>query len=256
MDVYISSNKIVSYNYKSTSMNKDIFGEAIKDYYNQKYTEDILVQADDFDDDCIPIPYLFRSYKEMPKVEQKALDISFGKVLDVGCGAGSHGLFLQNKKHLDVTAIDISEGAINICKKRGLKNTFVQNIFDHTHIKYDTILFLMNGSGIIGSLNRIDHFFTHVKTLISSGGQILMDSSDISYLFQDDDGGFWVDASAGYYGEMSYRLKYKGQESETFDWLYIDYNTLQNAANTNGFLCELLFEGENNDYLAKLTLAD
>ncbi|TSE08881.1 class I SAM-dependent methyltransferase [Aquimarina algiphila] len=236
-------------------MNTDVFGKAIKDFYNKEYTEDIVVKADDFDDDHIPIPYLFRSYPEMPKIEQKALDISYGKVLDVGCGAGSHSLFLQDKKKLDVTAIDISEGAIEICKKRGIQNALTQDIFQYNHTSFDTILFLMNGSGIIGTLSNIDMFFTHIKRLLIPGGQILMDSSDISYLFQDDDGGFWVDASAGYYGEMRYSLQYKNQESEKFDWLYIDYNTLQNAANTNGFLTELLFEGENNDYLARLTLA-
>ncbi|WP_271783143.1 class I SAM-dependent methyltransferase [Aquimarina algiphila] len=236
-------------------MNTDVFGKAIKDFYNKEYTEDIVVKADDFDDDHIPIPYLFRSYPEMPKIEQKALDISYGKVLDVGCGAGSHSLFLQDKKKLDVTAIDISEGAVEICKKRGVQNALTQDIFQYNHTSFDTILFLMNGSGIIGTLSNIDMFFTHIKRLLIPGGQILMDSSDISYLFQDDNGGFWVDASAGYYGEMRYSLQYKNQESEKFDWLYIDYNTLQNAANTNGFLTELLFEGENNDYLARLTLA-
>ncbi|WP_282089817.1 class I SAM-dependent methyltransferase [Aquimarina algiphila] len=236
-------------------MNTDVFGKAIKDFYNKEYTEDIVVKADDFDDDHIPIPYLFRSYPEMPKIEQKALDISYGKVLDVGCGAGSHSLFLQDKKKLDVTAIDISEGAVEICKKRGIQNALTQDIFQYNHTSFDTILFLMNGSGIIGTLSNIDMFLTHIKRLLIPGGQILMDSSDISYLFQDDDGGFWVDASAGYYGEMRYSLQYKNQESEKFDWLYIDYNTLQNAANTNGFLTELLFEGENNDYLARLTLA-
>ncbi|EZH73032.1 methyltransferase [Aquimarina atlantica] len=236
-------------------MNKDIFGKAIKDFYNKKYTEDIIVQANDFDDDHIPIPYLFREYPEMPKIEQKALELSYGKVLDVGCGAGSHSLFLQNNQKLDVKAIDISEGAIEICKKRGVHHAAVQDMYDHSDATYDTILLLMNGSGIIGTLDHIDRFFTHAKTLLAPGGQILMDSSDISYLFQDEDGGFWVDASAGYYGEMQYKLKYKKQESEWFDWLYIDYNTLQNAANANGLLSELIVEGENNDYLARFTLA-
>ncbi len=237
-------------------MNKDIFGTAIKDFYTNNYTEDIIVKAPDFDDDHIPISYLFRAYQEMPLIEQKALALCNGNVLDIGCGAGSHSLFLQNDKNLNVTAIDISKGAIEICKKRGIKHTYVQDIFSLKNEKYDTLLLLMNGSGIIGKLNQIDRFFTHIKTLLKPGGQILMDSSDISYLFTDDDGGFWVDAAAGYYGEMQYKLKYKEQESDWFDWLYIDYNTLQNAANTNGFVSELLCEGENNDYLARFTMVN
>ncbi|MDY8138534.1 class I SAM-dependent methyltransferase [Aquimarina sp. 2201CG5-10] len=234
-------------------MNKDIFGIAIQDFYNNNHPTDITVQAPDFDDDIIPVSYLFRTYSEMPKIEQKALDLSSGKTLDVGCGAGSHSLYLQDKKNLDVTAIDISEGAIDICTKRGIHNTLVKNIFDFNHQQYDTILLLMNGSGIIGKLNQIDRFFSHLKTLLLPNGQILIDSSDISYLFTDDDGGFWVDASSGYYGEMQYRLSYKNQKSDWFDWLYIDYNTLQNAANANGLICELILEGEHHDFLARLT---
>ncbi|WP_299220180.1 class I SAM-dependent methyltransferase [uncultured Aquimarina sp.] len=233
-------------------INKDIFGEAIKDFYYKKYNEDIIVQAPDFDDDIIPIPYLFRTYSEMPKIEQKALDLAFGDVLDVGCGAGSHSLFLQEDKKLNVHAIDISEGAIEICKKRGVTNATVQDIFNLKEVQYDTLLFLMNGSGIIGKLDNIDIFFSNVKKLLKPNGQILIDSSDISYLFAEEDGSFWVDASAGYYGEMQYQLKYKKLRSDWFDWLYIDYDTLQNAANANGFVCELLLQGENNDYLAKL----
>ncbi len=235
-------------------MSKDIFGEAMKDFFNQQYTEDIVVQAPDFDDDVIPIPYLFRDYSKMPKLEQMALDLSYGKTLDVGCGAGSHSLYLQNKRNLDVTAIDISEGAVDITKQRGVKVALKEDIFAHKENSYDTLLFLMNGSGIIGKLENIDRFFNHLKTLLNPNGQVLIDSSDISYLYTDEEGGFWVDASAGYYGEMQYRMIYKNLSSDWFDWLYIDYNTLQNAANANGFICELLFEGENNDYLAKLSL--
>ncbi|WP_299442420.1 class I SAM-dependent methyltransferase [uncultured Aquimarina sp.] len=233
-------------------MSKDVFGEAIKDFYNKKYSEDIIVQAPDFDDDTIPVPYLFRNYTEMPVIEQKALALAFGDVLDVGSGAGSHSLFLQEDRKLNVHAIDISEGAIEICKKRGITNATIQDIFNLKEVQYDTLLFLMNGSGIIGKLTNIDRFFSHVKNLLKPNGQILIDSSDISYLFTEDDGSFWVDASAGYYGEMQYQLTYKKLVSDWFDWLYVDYNTLQNAANANGFLCELVFQGENNDYLAKL----
>lgn len=233
-------------------MSKDVFGEAIKDFYNKKYSEDIIVQAPDFDDDSIPIPYLFRNHTAMPTIEQKALALAFGDVLDVGAGAGSHSLFLQEERKLQVHAIDISEGAIEICKKRGITNATIQDIFNLKEVQYDTLLFLMNGSGIIGKLTNIDRFFSHVKNLLKPNGQILIDSSDISYLFAEEDGSFWVDASAGYYGEMQYKLKYKNLASDWFDWLYIDYNTLQNAANANGFLCELILQGENNDYLAKL----
>ncbi|MFC5046775.1 class I SAM-dependent methyltransferase [Aquimarina hainanensis] len=233
-------------------MNTDIFGLAIQDYYTSNSPEDITVIAPDFDDDLIPIAYLFREYSLMPAIEQKALELSYGTVLDVGCGAGSHSLYLQKEKKLNVKAIDISAGAIRIAHKRGVSNAACENFFDQEG-SYDTLLFLMNGSGIIGRLPNIDYFFTQVKKLLHPKGQILIDSSDISYLFEDEDGGFWVDANADYYGEMKYKLRYKGDESEWFDWLYIDYNTLVNAANAHGFICECIIKGENNDYLARIT---
>ncbi|MFL1897390.1 class I SAM-dependent methyltransferase [Aquimarina sp. 2-A2] len=234
----------------------DVFGEAIKDYHlTKKNNQDIIVQSPDFDDDIIPAHYLFRSLEQMPIIEQQALDLAYGKVLDVGCGAGSHSLILQNKYNLSVDAIDISEGAITVCKERGVKNAYQKNLYDLKEVKYDTIVLLMNGSGIIGRLANIDHFFTHIKTLLEPNGQLLLDSSDLSYLYTDDDGGFWIDANAGYYGEMQYKMKYKNLETDWFDWLYIDYDTLQNAANANGFVCEIVHKGTENEFLTRIKLA-
>lgn len=237
-------------------MQSDIFGKAISDFYFKRSTEDIIVRSPDFEDDSIPVPYLFRSYDKMPAIEQKALNLSLGPILDVGCGAGSHALYLQNKRKMQVTAIDLSKGAIAICKERGIRDAQIKNFFAVQNQKYRTLLFLMNGSGIIGKLDNIDQFFRHCKTLLDKNGQILLDSSDLSYLYAEEDGGFWIDANQKYYGELSYQLQYKKKESSWFDWLYIDYNTLQNASNANGFLCELVLEGNHYDYLARLTLAN
>ncbi|MFD1095270.1 class I SAM-dependent methyltransferase [Salegentibacter chungangensis] len=231
---------------------KDIFGKAISAYYHKKDPTDIIVHSPDFEDDVIPVPYLFRGYKEMPALERLALKNTRGKVLDVGCGAGSHSLYLQNEKKLEVTSIDTSNGAIEVCKLRGLKNAQKIDFFDLKNEKFDTILLLMNGSGIIGKLRNLDKFFEHCRQILKKDGQILMDSSDLSFLFdQDEDGGIWVDA-ASYYGELSFSISYKGERSDYFDWLYIDYDSLELAASKHGFKCELLRKGEHYDYLARL----
>ncbi len=239
---------------KTQFMNNDIFGTAISDYFDNNYTEDITVTSPDFDDDTIPVPYLFRKYPEMPHLEQKALQLSYGKVLDVGCGAGSHALYLKGQ-NLDITAIDISKGAIKVCQKRGIKKAIVKDILQLENNSFDTILLLMNGSGIIGKLDKISTFLDHLKTLITPNGQVLLDSSNISYLFEDEDGGFWVDTTKTYFGEMRYQLKYKNQSSDWFDWLYLDFDTLAKACVSSGWTCELVTEGQHYDYLAKLCLA-
>lgn len=233
----------------------DIFGKAIKAYFENEDPEDIVVHSPDFDDDIIPVPYLFRSFAEMPPLEKKALQLCRGRVLDVGCGAGSHALFLQQEKDLQVTAIDTSEGAIEICKERGLKDARNVSFEDLSEEKFDTILLLMNGTGIVGKMRKLDRFFAKLKQLLNPEGQVLIDSSDLIYLFEEDeDGGVWVDSAAGYYGELKYSLSYKGETSEIFDWLYLDFDSLSLAASKNGFSCELLKKGEHYDYLARLSV--
>jgi SAM-dependent methyltransferase len=200
------------------------------------------------------VAYLFRSFTEMPQLEQKALQLATGKVLDVGCGAGSHALYLQ-EKGFDVTAIDISANAIKTCELRGLKKAKVQDIMQLEGDQYDTILLLMNGAGMCGRLKNISNFLQKLKTLLTDTGQVLVDSSDIIYMFdEDEEGGKWIPTDVDYYGEVVFDITYKGEKENAFDWMYIDYNTLQNAAVANGFQCEVVLEGEHFDYLAKLSL--
>lgn len=240
---------------------KDLFGKAILDYQTNNSPEDLITETSISEADEMSVAYLFREYKEMPKLEQKALQLVKGKVLDVGCGAGSHALYLQ-EKGFDVTAIDISEHAIKTCKLRGLKNCNVSDILDldtdtSTTLsipnQYDTILLLMNGTGIFGKMNTISTYLQKLKSLLNDDGQILIDSSDLIYMYdQDEEGAYEVPAN-GYYGELTFTIQYKGETEDTFDWLYLDYNTLQNAAIANGLECQLILEGNHFDYLAKLS---
>jgi SAM-dependent methyltransferase len=234
---------------------RDLFGKAIFDFYTKNSPEDIITETSISEEDEMSVEYLFRTYNEMPKIEQKALQLAKGKILDVGCGAGSHALSLQSERNLEVTAIDISEKAIETCLLRGIKNAKVENILDFEGEKFDTILLLMNGTGIFGKLKNSNTYLTKLKSLLNPGGQILIDSSDIIYMFdEDEDGGKWIPSENDYYGELLFNISYKGEKEESFDWLYLDYNTLQNAAIANGFNCELILEGEHYDYLAKLSI--
>ena len=230
----------------------DLFGKAMLDFHTNNSPSALITETNISEQDEMSVAYLFRSYTEMPILEQKALQLSNGKILDVGCGAGSHGLYLQNEKNLQVTAIDISENAIKTCQLRGLNNAKVQNILDLENQNFDTILLLMNGTGIFGTLNEIPKFFQKLKRLLNPNGQILIDSSDIIYMYDDnEDGGKWIPGDK-YYGELTFTISYKNQTETPFPWLYLDYNTLQNAAFANGLRCELIMEGDHFDYLAKL----
>ena len=232
---------------------KDLLGKAILDFQTNNSPEDLVTETNISEADEMSVDYLFRSFNEMPKLEKKALQLCKGKVLDVGCGAGSHALYLQ-EKGFDVTAIDISANAIKACELRGFKNARIKNVLDLENETFDTILLLMNGTGIFGTLSETSNYLEKLKSLLNPNGQILIDSSDIIYMFDEDDDGSYLVPTDGYYGELTFTVSYKGVTEETFPWLYMDYNTLQNVAHANDLECELIMEGKHFDYLAKLTL--
>ena len=182
-----------------------------------------------------------------------------GKTLDVGAGSGCHSLVLQ-KKGIDVTAIDISPLSVETMKDRGVKKVIVQDFFTLKG-QYDTILMLMNGIGIVGTLERLPRFFRQLDKILAPGGQLLCDSSDISYVFEDENGMIDIPNEMDYYGEHSFRMQYKDSFrmqykdtiGEPFDWLYIDADTLKEKAAKNGYAVEVVAEGKHYDYLARIT---
>ena len=234
--------------------NKDPMGYAIADYFSKGKAGRLRVFSSQFDEDEIPVGQLFRTFDEMPVLEQKALELAQGKILDCGAGSGCHALALQDMSK-DVEAIDISPRSVEVMQKRGIQHAYCVNLFDDNFLhRYDTILMLMNGSGIIGKLENMGAFFSKMKQLLNPGGCIYMDSSDLRYLFEDEDGSFLVDLAGGYYGEIDFQMQYKQVKGEPFDWLYVDFQTLSYYAQENGFKVEMVKEGEHYDYLACLKM--
>lgn len=229
----------------------DPIGQAISDYNQKRKPADIIVSSDLCDDDIIPVETLFRTYDEMPEIEQKAISLAKGKILDVGAGAGPHSIILK-EKGMQVTAIDSSLGAVDFMKSIGL-NAIKSDFFNFSDGTFDTILLLMNGIGIAGTLENLGPALLHAKSLLSSGGQILCDSSDVSYLYEDEDGSYWTDLNNAYYGNFKFQLHYKKHNSDPFEWLYVDYESLHKTAALCGFTCKRIIESENH-YLAQLTL--
>lgn len=236
------------------SADKDPMGAAIADYFKHHKSDHLRVFSSQFDEDEIPVKELFRAEKQMPLLERTALSMATGKILDVGAGSGCHSLALQEAVK-EVHAIDISPLAVEVMKQRGVRNVSQTNLFDERFCEpYDTLLMLMNGSGIIGKLENLPAFFKKMKQLLRPGGCILMDSSDLSYLFEEEDGSIVIDLAGDYYGEVDFQMQYKDVKGDSFDWLYIDFQTLSLYATENGFKAELVKEGKHYDYLAKLTL--
>lgn len=239
---------------KTTDKQKDPMGRAIFDYHTTGKAAKLRVFSSMFYEDEIPVETLFRSMEEMPVQERKAIELCRGRVLDAGAGSGCHSSILMERGH-EVVAIDISELSVEVMRQRGIDARII-NFFDETfQEKFDTILMAMNGIGIVGRVERLSEFFRCAKRLLAPGGQILLDSSDIKYVFIDDDGCMDIDLAAGYYGEVDFKMRYKNITGEPFDWLYIDFDTLSMYAEEHGFKCEKCIEGEHYDYLARITEA-
>lgn len=230
----------------------DLFGQAILDFQTNNSPEDLQTETSISEADEMPVAYLFRAFDQMPLLEQTALELAKGKTLDVGCGAGSHSLYLQNKEY-DVKAIDISANAIQACTHRGIKNAHIQDLLTIENETFDTILLLMNGTGIFRTLEELPTYLQKLKSLLNPKGQILIDSSDLIYMYDENEDGSYSIPAEGYYGELTFTVSYKGQTEAPFPWLYLDYNTLQRAAQAHGFQCEMLVEGNHFDYLARLS---
>ena len=231
--------------------NKDVFGNALWEYHQSPGHQEIITWTSLTEEEPVPLSYFFRTYDQMPPIEQKALEMTHGKVLDVGCGTGCHGLYLQNERKLSVLGLDNSPAAIKVAAERGLLKTTSQSIFDFNGDTFDTLLLLMNGPGICGSLKRLQLLLEKLKSLLNPDGQILLDSSDLIYLFDESQEGEKIIPASQYYGELEYGVQYKNN-TETFPWLYVDYGLLSHTARQVGFETTLVLKGENWDYLARL----
>ncbi len=231
---------------------KDPMGAAILDYLEHGRADKLRVFSSQFDEDEIPVRTLFRTEKQMAPLERTALQLATGRILDIGAGSGCHSLALQAAGK-EVEAIDISPISVEAMRKRGVRQVTQANLFNESFCgSYDTLLMLMNGSGIIGRLENLPAFFRKAKQLLRPGGSILMDSSDLRYLYEDEDGSFVIDIAGDYYGEVDFKMQYKDIIGDQFDWLYIDFQTLSLYAAQNGFEAELVKEGKHYDYLARL----
>lgn len=236
-----------------TPIYDDPIGRAVHQFHFNTIDHPIIVHSDDFDDDSIETAYLFRTYKQMPALEKKAMSLCSGKILDVGACAGAHSIYLQNKG-FEVTSIETSELCCQVLKDRKLHDVIQGDIFKLKDRKFDTIILLMNGTGIAGSLGGLDVLLHHLKSMLNPEGQILIDSSDLIYLFEQEDGSALIDLSADkYYGELTFQTEYENWKSQPFSWLYVDLNNLENSIEKNNLSLKKVYKGQHYDYLAQIT---
>lgn len=232
----------------------DVLGKALLDFH-QGLGGSLRSHSSLGEEEAVDPAWFFRDYDEMPELEQRALDMARGPVLDVGCGAGSHCLYLQGRG-LACTGLDISPGAVRTAGLRGVQDVRKGDFRDLKVGDFATVLLLMNGAGLAGTLSNLAPFLRHLSGLLAPGGSILLDSSDIRYMFDADaDGGLWVPGDREYYGEVTYIWEYNGVRGKPFPWLFADFSALEREAHRAGLQAEFVAEGPHFDYLARLSPA-
>ncbi|MEO5684332.1 MAG: class I SAM-dependent methyltransferase [Chitinophagaceae bacterium] len=223
----------------------DPLGQAIADYYYKNAPAKLWIYNTYGPKEEMPVSAYFRNEEDMPALEHAALQLCKGKILDIGAGAGSHALWLQ-EQHKDITALEISALSCDVMQQRGVQKIIQQDVFTYNAEKYDTLLLLMNGIGLSGTLNGLELFLQHAGSLLYPGGRLIFDSSDVAYVYKNH----FPDLK-NYYGEIAYRYQYKGKKTDWFNWLYIDRYTLSSIAETTGWQYEHITEDANGQYLVK-----
>jgi len=228
---------------------KDPLGAMLKDYLAGEKSAFLEVESPLLDMSEMRGDTMFRNRAQMTGLELRALDLCQGEILDVGAGSGCHSLALQKAGH-DVTALDISPGCMDVMDTQGVKKLIFDSLFNLDNQRFNTMLMLMNGIGICGSIEGLNYFFQHIRQILCSGGQVLADSTDLVAMHGQLP--LMPDESGAYYGETEFIMSYKGMLSDPFDWLYIDYATLAFYAQFHGWRCEQVMKMPDGKYLARI----
>ncbi len=230
-----------------TTLDHDPLGRMLLDYLQGDPEAYVEVKSPTVEMWTMTGATLCREFHEMDELDRGALQNCVGKILDVGACGGCHSLYLQQNGFM-VDALDISPGCIEVMRRRGVKHTVHENLFNLTTRKYDTILMLMNGLGVCGTIDGCNLFLQFIRELLLPGGQVIADSTDLSLYYEVK-----PDYSTeNYFGETEMVMKYKNCKSVPFSWLYIDFDILQCLCNFNDLQCDMLYSDKSGRFLVRI----
>lgn len=206
--------------------------------------------------------------QELPEVEALALDLCRGRVLDLGAGTGRHSLLLQ-EQGLAVAALDRSPVALQIMAERGVRCRIAADLFHWAGPEepFDTLLLLMNGAGLLGSLAGLERFLCRARHWIQPTGQLLVDSTELSDFSEEGDSAPLEDllpdpeptvprdleGGKAKTKVVNFVAEYNGRRGDPFPWLFVDPETLLHYAHANGWQGQILYQEAEGAFLARLT---
>ncbi|MCG8688584.1 MAG: class I SAM-dependent methyltransferase [Desulfobacterales bacterium] len=228
---------------------KDPLGLMLTDYLAGNQKVYVRVESPLLDMTRMKGEVMFRPKEKMSALELSALDLCRGSILDVGAGSGCHSLVLQDQGK-DVTALEISPGCMAVLEKQRVEKRIFASLFSLKKERFNTLVMLMNGIGICGSIEGLNYFLQHIRQLLEQGGQVLADSTDLTSMYTRQP--IVPDDSGAYYGETQFTMSYGRIQSDPFDWLYIDYATLEFYAQFHGWQCEQILTTGDGKFLARI----
>jgi SAM-dependent methyltransferase len=234
---------------------EDAFGQALCAAYKGDEVFEVLERDDGFVDSMSTKEY-FSDYEAWSPIEQKAMQFVKGRVLDVGCGAGRHSLYLQ-EKGFDVVGIDISPLAIKVCRLRGLKKTRVMPI-EATNFgqgSFDTVIMMGNNFGLFGSLKKARRFLGKFRRMTSEDALIIASSRD-PYLTNNPAHLHChrLNKKKGRMsGQVRIRIRYEKYMGKWFDYLMVSREEMKQILTGTGWEVTEFLNSEGPHYIAIIT---
>jgi SAM-dependent methyltransferase len=232
-------------------------GRALLDFHRGDSSAELVVSSDLWEDETVSAAVFYRPLEEpLPELERRALELARGRVLDLGAGAGRHALELQSRG-LEVVAVDVLDDAVRVMRERGVSDARRGGLNELAGERFDTVIMLMHGLGVVGDLVGLGRLLERMPTLLSSGGRLVCDSADLATVLHDEAPGLLDDLAASdrYHGEVSFGLEYRGRRGPVYPWLFVDAETLELLAGAAGFTTRVVAHGERGSFLALLSPA-
>ena len=232
---------------------EDAFGRMLWAYYNGQRVFEIDERDDGYIEASTSPKMYFSDYEDWPQHEKKAIEYVKGRVLDIGCGAGRHSLYLQ-KKGLDVLGIDNSPLAIKVCKLRGLKKAKIMSIedIDFKPKSFDTIIMMGNNFGLFGSFQKARSLLKRFHKITSDDGLIVAETRDP---YKTDN-----PAHLEYHelnrkrgrmgGQVRIRVRFEKYATPWFDYLFVSKEEMDEILKGTGWKVKQYIDSGNALYIA------
>ncbi len=237
---------------KTLRENQDAHGHLMYDFFKGQDVFEIVQRNDGFIQ-AIPVSTYFGEYRQWPGIEREAMRYVRGRVLDVGCGAGRHSLYLQQKNRFDVLGIDVSPLAVKVSRLRGLKKAKVisfENVSSRLGV-FDTVLMMGNNFGLFQSFRKARLLLHRLHSMTEEGARIVAEVRD-PYKTKDP-------AHFAYHrrnrrhgrmaGQIRMRVLYRKFATPWFDYLFVSREEMKQILHGTGWKASR-FLGRGPGYVA------